>query len=944
MGKEKKTVLVTGSSGRIGYPLAKRLAESFNVVGFDRRAPSHPPPTAECLYVDLSSEKSVRRGLDAIRELHGNRIASVIHLAAYYDFSGAPSPLYEKVTVQGTRRLLQMLQDFEVEQFIFSSTDLVHKPSAPGQRINEDSPLEPKWDYPKSKVKTEELIHAEHGKIPAVIVRIAGVYDDLCNSLPLANQIQRIYEHDPTAYIFPGDTSRGCQAFVHKDDLIEAIIRAVERRHELPSEVTLLMGEPESLSYGELQRAFGELIHGVDWKTYSIPPRLAKIGAWAQEKLPLGRPSFIKPWMIDIATDNIELDITRARTVLDWEPKHNLRDTLPKMILALKADPFAWYRMNGLKRPLWLRELAPSGEMDEDMGPHELMKLGDEVKRLVAEPAPKPMAMHSMQGMMDMSGSGADHMMHMGGSHEDGGEESSEEEELEELRKMQAKLDLAYQREIAAQKKEDAKAHELMDTDPKEHIKMMRMEQIHRQLALTLPRILLEHEQKIYQKLLSAKKAASAKLPDTAAMMGQMVGMARWTQIPIFILGLWLIVTSFTFTYSNAALMWSDIISGFLLMVISAAAFRTGRVWTLVANSLMALWLAFAPLVFWTPVAAAYLNDTMVSALVIFFAIIVPMMMRMPGDEVPSGWNYNPSSWLQRAPVIVLAFLGFAIARYLAAFQLGHIQWAWDPFFGVGTVKILTSNVSRAFPISDGGLGTVAYMIEFLMGFMGDTRRWRTMPWMVTLFGILIVPLGIVSITLIILQPIVIGYWCTLCLVTGLGMLVMIPFTLNEVAAMILFLILSRRAGRSLWRTFWLGGNALEEDDLTPHRPLPAGLKEMFWGVTVPWNLLVSAVLGVWLMAAPAVFKSMGWAAHSNHLLGALVVTVSIIAFAEVVRPLRFINIGLAIGIILAPWLAGGGTLPSSLNALFVGLLIIVLSIPPGKIKNTYGSWNSLIL
>jgi nucleoside-diphosphate-sugar epimerase len=136
LGKEKETVLVTGSSGRIGYPLAKRLAESFNVVGFDRRAPSHPPPSAECLYVDLSSEKSVQRGLHAIRELHGKRIASVIHLAAYYDFSGAPSPLYEKVTVEGTRRLLRLLQDFEVEQFIFSSTDLVHKPSAPGQRIN----------------------------------------------------------------------------------------------------------------------------------------------------------------------------------------------------------------------------------------------------------------------------------------------------------------------------------------------------------------------------------------------------------------------------------------------------------------------------------------------------------------------------------------------------------------------------------------------------------------------------------------------------------------------------------------------------------------------------------------------------------------------------------------------------------------------------------------
>ncbi|WP_148680894.1 NAD-dependent epimerase/dehydratase family protein [Candidatus Nitrososphaera gargensis] len=125
--QKKETILVTGTSGGIGYPVAKRLAEeqhqqpSYNVVGFDRKAPSYPSPSAECLHVDLTKEKSLRRGLQAIRDLHGDRIASVIHLAAYDDFSGAASPLYDKVTVQGTRQLLQLLQeeDFNVEQFIF---------------------------------------------------------------------------------------------------------------------------------------------------------------------------------------------------------------------------------------------------------------------------------------------------------------------------------------------------------------------------------------------------------------------------------------------------------------------------------------------------------------------------------------------------------------------------------------------------------------------------------------------------------------------------------------------------------------------------------------------------------------------------------------------------------------------------------------------------------
>lgn len=388
MSETKDTVLITGTSGRLGYPVAKRLAETFNVVGFDRRAPSHPPPSAECLYVDLTIEESVQRGLRAIRDRHGNRLAAVIHLAAYYDFSGTPSPLYDQVTVGGTARLLRLLQDFEVEQFIFSSTELVHAPSKPGQRIDEKSPLNSAWPYPESKVKAEQVLRTERGDIPVVFLRIAGVYDDLCHSIPLAQQMQRIYERDITAYLFPGDITAGRQAFVHNDDVVDSILLAVARRKELPPEVALLIGEPTSPSYDELQRTFGRLIHSVDWKTYALPKPVAKVGAWIQEKLPLNRPPFIKPWMIDLADDNFELNIARARTLLGWEPQYAVLDTLPGMVAALKADPFAWYRENDLDLPLWLRELAPAGDAAKEIEPHELMRLDEEVRRAIARPTP----------------------------------------------------------------------------------------------------------------------------------------------------------------------------------------------------------------------------------------------------------------------------------------------------------------------------------------------------------------------------------------------------------------------------------------------------------------------------------------------------------------------------------------------------------------------------
>jgi nucleoside-diphosphate-sugar epimerase len=310
---------------------------------------------AECVCVDLTSDDSVRAGLDRVRHGYGNRIASVIHLAAYYDFSGEPSPKYEEITVQGTARLLRGLKNFQVEQFVFSSTMLVHAPCEPGERINEDWPLDPKWDYPKSKVRTEELIRRERGGIPATILRIAGVYDDVCHSIPLANQIQRIYERRLTSRVYPGDTSRG-QSFVHLDDLLDAIVLVVERRAQLPAELTLLIGEPEALSYEELQCEFGRLIHDEPWETQQIPKPLAKTGAWFQDNMPFAEEPFIKPWMIDLADDHYALDITKAQKDLGWQPKRSLRHTLPKMISALKADPVKWYRENKLEPPSWLEE------------------------------------------------------------------------------------------------------------------------------------------------------------------------------------------------------------------------------------------------------------------------------------------------------------------------------------------------------------------------------------------------------------------------------------------------------------------------------------------------------------------------------------------------------------------------------------------------------------
>lgn len=359
MKPEKRVVLITGSSGRLGSATVQLLAERFRVIGFDRAGDPHPPAEAECICVDITSEESIDAGMLRVREGYGTKIASVVHYAAYYDFSGDPSPKYDEVTVRGTERLLHALRDFEVDQFIFSSTMLVHAPCEPGERIDEDWPLDPKWDYPKSKIATEQVISKNRGPIKSVNLRIAGVYDDECHSIPLANQIERIYERKLTSRVYPGDPSRG-QAFVHLDDVVDAVYRCIDRREQLPDESVFLIGEPKTLGYAELQSEFGRLIHDEPWETTVIPKSVAKTGAWFQDHMPFAEEPFIKPWMVDLADDHYALDITRASDALGWQPNRSLRETLPAMVAALRRDTSTWYRGNGLTPPSWVENETTS--------------------------------------------------------------------------------------------------------------------------------------------------------------------------------------------------------------------------------------------------------------------------------------------------------------------------------------------------------------------------------------------------------------------------------------------------------------------------------------------------------------------------------------------------------------------------------------------------------
>jgi uncharacterized membrane protein len=174
---------------------------------------------------------------------------------------------------------------------------------------------------------------------------------------------------------------------------------------------------------------------------------------------------------------------------------------------------------------------------------------------------------------------------------------------------------------------------------------------------------------------------------------------------------------------------------------------------------------------------------------------------------VPDGWDYNPSTWQQRIPIIILALIGFGVATYLSLFQMKIIPSVWEPFFGKGSRTILTSSISYVLPIPDAALGAAGYLADAVTGVAGGRNRWRTMPWIVIIFGVAVGPLGIISILLVIFQPVLFNAWCTLCLFSAVISVLMIGPAMDEVLASLQYLKTARSRGKSTWSVFWKGGS-----------------------------------------------------------------------------------------------------------------------------------------
>jgi dTDP-glucose 4,6-dehydratase len=300
-------VLITGGAGFLGSHLTDRfLADGHEVVGLDNFITGHPDNIAhlaseqryEFIQHNISTYTYVKGKLDGV--LHFASPASPI------DYLELPIPTL-KVGALGTHNALGLAKEKGARFFLASTSEvygdpLVHpQPETYWGNVN---PVGPRGVYDESKRFAEALTmayHRYHG-LDTRIVRIFNTYGPRMrprDGRVVSNFIVQALQNEPITIYGNGTQTR---SFCYASDEVEGIYRLFMKGDNDPTNV----GNPDEYTVRQLAEMVREL-------TQTSAPLV-------ERPLPEDDPKIRKP------------DITRARTMLGWEPKVGIREGLQKTI------------------------------------------------------------------------------------------------------------------------------------------------------------------------------------------------------------------------------------------------------------------------------------------------------------------------------------------------------------------------------------------------------------------------------------------------------------------------------------------------------------------------------------------------------------------------------------------------------------------------------------
>jgi dTDP-glucose 4,6-dehydratase len=305
-------VLITGAAGFLGSHLCDRfLADGHRVVGLDNFITGHPDNIAHLMGNDRF--EFIRHNISTYTYVPGH-LDGVLHFASPaspVDYLEHPIPTL-KVGALGTHNALGLAKAKGARFFLASTSEVYGDPLVHPQHEGywgNVNPVGPRGVYDEAKRFAEAMTmayHRYHG-LDTRIVRIFNTYGPRMrprDGRVVSNFIVQALRGEPLTVYGDGSQTR---SFCYVSDEVEGIYRLFLSDDPNPMNI----GNPAEYTVRELAELVLELT-GADVPIVTCP-------------LPEDDPKVRRP------------DITRARTVLGWEPKVSLREGVAATIAYFRS-------------------------------------------------------------------------------------------------------------------------------------------------------------------------------------------------------------------------------------------------------------------------------------------------------------------------------------------------------------------------------------------------------------------------------------------------------------------------------------------------------------------------------------------------------------------------------------------------------------------------------
>lgn len=324
-----ETVWVTGASGFTGSRLARRLAQD----GLDVRAVVRPSSKLEALEGVLYQKVLLDLSRDPIHPEMLAGVDTVYHVAAVYRTQGVPDAYFYAVHVEATQRLLRAARDAGVRRVVHVSTVGVHG-NIENPPADEEAPFYPADVYQRSKLEGEKLAqeYFTRGDLPGVIIRPTAIYG------PGDTRFLKLFRGIHKGIFWMIGKGEAYYHLNYIDDLVEGILLAAHSEQAVGQ--TFILGGDQPVLIRELVDLIAEILDRRPPRR-RIPLAPVMLAARLSEAVfrPLGVNPPLYPRRLDFFIKDRWFDISKARRILGYQPRVNLRTGL-----ACTAE---WYRQQG---------------------------------------------------------------------------------------------------------------------------------------------------------------------------------------------------------------------------------------------------------------------------------------------------------------------------------------------------------------------------------------------------------------------------------------------------------------------------------------------------------------------------------------------------------------------------------------------------------------------